>query len=331
MKFNIKKKFVSAISIGLASAMVLTACGTDSVAKVNGEEISKETYDKSVKMNIEGIKGTYGEDALKTEVSEGKTMEDMIRENTLDELTRTEAVLQDAEKRDIKVTDKEVEESMSKTKEQMGGEDKYKEMITAYGIDDAFARNLIKEMTILQKHKEAVLKETKVSEEDEKKYFDENKDSLVQVSASHILVATEEEAKEISDAIKSGAKFEDYVSKSTDTSSASNGGSVGYFPRTGAMVEEFSSAAFGMNVGDISEPVKTEYGYHIIRLDDKKDTFEKLKADIATTLKEQKYQEVVQKVISSAKIEKILKFEENKTAGKDTEKSSDSKEENTQK
>lgn len=313
MKFSIKKKIVSAVSLGLASAMVLTACGSSAgsaVATVNGTEISRKRYDKVVKMSLESLKKTYGEEALKTEVSDGKTMEAMIRENTLDNLTSAEAILQDAEKRGIDATDEEVEKAITKTKEDIGGEEEYKKMLETYEIDDAFAKELTKESVIMEKHKEAILKEAAVTEEDMSAYFEENKESLVKVSASHILVDTEEEAREIYDAIAGGAAFEDYLAKSKDTASAENGGSVGYFPRTGAMVEEFSAAAFSMNVGDISQPVKTEYGYHIIRLDDKKDTFESLKSDIESEIKNQKYGDAMEKLMSAAKIEKLLKFEE---------------------
>ena len=93
-----------------------------------------------------------------------------------------------------------------------------------------------------------------------------------EVHARHILVKTEDEAKDIEKQLAAGAKFEDLAkAKSTDTGSAANGGDLGFFGH-GQMVKEFDAAAFALNVGQVSQPVQSQFGWHIIRVDEKRKT-----------------------------------------------------------
>ena len=85
------------------------------------------------------------------------------------------------------------------------------------------------------------------------------------IKCSHILVKKQSEAIEILDKIKKGEKFAKMARQfSTDSGSAKRDGSLGYFGR-GKMVKEFENAAFALQTGEISEPIKTQYGYHIIK------------------------------------------------------------------
>ncbi len=108
-------------------------------------------------------------------------------------------------------------------------------------------------------------------EEELKNYFAENKHLFNQpemVKASHILVADEDRAKEILDELNGGMNFEDAAKSYSSCPSSEVGGALGEFGR-GQMVPEFEEAAFSMELGEISAPVKTQFGYHIIRLDEK--------------------------------------------------------------
>jgi peptidyl-prolyl cis-trans isomerase C len=108
-----------------------------------------------------------------------------------------------------------------------------------------------------------------VSDEDLRTYFDEHKKEFEipeQVNASHILVKTEEEAREIKKQLDGGADFAELAKqKSLDTTNKNNGGNLGFFLR-GAMVPAFEEAAFKLKPGQISDPVKTSFGYHIIKI-----------------------------------------------------------------
>jgi peptidyl-prolyl cis-trans isomerase C len=89
------------------------------------------------------------------------------------------------------------------------------------------------------------------------------------VRASHILVSTEQEALDILNLLNAGKKFEKLAKKHSQCPSGAKGGDLGYFTRN-RMVKEFEDAAFSMNVGQVSAPIKTQFGYHLIKVTDKK-------------------------------------------------------------
>lgn len=90
------------------------------------------------------------------------------------------------------------------------------------------------------------------------------------VKASHLLVKTEEEAKKLKEEIANGKDFGQVAAEVSLCPSGANGGDLGYFTK-GQMVKEFEDAAFSMEVGQVSDPIKTQFGYHLIYLTDKKD------------------------------------------------------------
>lgn len=116
------------------------------------------------------------------------------------------------------------------------------------------------------------IEKAKATDEEAKAFYDANPDQFQQeesVNASHILVDTEEEASKILADIKSGAvSFEDAAKKSSKCPSSQNGGNLGDFTK-GQMVPEFDEACFNMNEGELKGPVKTQFGFHIIRLNKK--------------------------------------------------------------
>lgn len=84
-----------------------------------------------------------------------------------------------------------------------------------------------------------------------------------EVKASHILVATEDEAKNLYNEIKNGKDFAEVAKEYSKCPSGQNGGDLGFFPR-GVMVKPFEDAAFSLKVGELSEPVQTQFGWHLI-------------------------------------------------------------------
>ena len=90
------------------------------------------------------------------------------------------------------------------------------------------------------------------------------------VKASHLLVKTEEEALKLKEEIAAGKEFAKVAQEVSLCPSGQNGGDLGYFTK-GQMVKEFEDACFSMEVGEVSAPIKTQFGYHLIHLTDKKD------------------------------------------------------------
>lgn len=215
------------------------------------------------------------------------------------------------------VTEKEIDERIKEYTEQFGGEEGLHQALAQNGMTDeqAFKKNIERELLA----EKAATDGVKVSEEEVKKEFEEKyKD---EIKASHILVKDEKTAKEVKERLDKGEDFAKLASHySIDPSSKDNGGDVGYFTK-GRMVSEFDQVVFSLDVNQVSEPVKTEYGYHIIKVTDKKtNKFEDKKKAIERelTLKKAKpIKEVISKLQKEADIS--IKDQELKDALKTTQ------------
>lgn len=191
--------------------------------------------DRKIKeMDLNNLIQNLGQNATYFQGQEG-------REKLIDELVMHELLYSDAVERNLEKEEEfiEVFENMKKS------------MLQQYNL-----RKLFNGITI--------------SEDEIKAFYEENKslyNKPEKVKASHILVETQEKANEILEDITGGLSFQDAASQYSTCPSKSEGGALGEFGR-GQMVKEFEDAVFSMKVGQISSPVKTQYGYHIIKLTD---------------------------------------------------------------
>ena len=163
--------------------------------------------------------------------------------------------------------------------------------------------NLLKDQLLTSYASEKVIRNVTVSDADTESYYNEHKAELVgeeTVSASHILVKTEELALEILKKIEAGViSFADAAKEYSSCPSKENGGSLGEFGR-GQMVPEFDSKVFEMTPGEITkEPVKTQFGYHLIKLDSKSEAGEIPYAEIKDRLKDVVLQDKQKKAYDS--------------------------------
>lgn len=150
--------------------------------------------------------------------------------------------------------------------------------------------------------KKKVEAESQVSDADLQKFYEQNKDKFKsgeQMRASHILVKTEKEAKEILAQIKAGGNFEELAKKNSVDSSSAKGGDLGWFGK-GSMVPAFEKAALSLKEGQISGVVKSDFGFHIIKLTGKRAAgirpLEEVKDQIKGAIMPTKQQEVFQKI-----------------------------------
>ena len=149
----------------------------------------------------------------------------------------------------------------------------------------------------------------KVSDDEVKAFYDENPARFVAdetVTASHILVDSEEKAKELRAAIVAGeVTFADAAKEHSSCPSKEQGGSLGAFSR-GQMVKEFEDAAFALPVGELSEPVKTQFGWHLITVTEKSDAatlpYEQIKEQLREQLLAEKQQKAYVSKINQLKI-----------------------------
>ena len=158
--------------------------------------------------------------------------------------------------------------------------------------DPAFKAELakLKDELLVSFATERAIANVSVSDKDAEDYYNQNKERFIaeeSVNASHILVDTEEKALEILAKIKGGEiSFEEAAMENSSCPSKANGGSLGDFGK-GQMVPEFDSAVFAMEVGEITDaPVKTQFGYHLIKLNSKKAAEAMPFAEIAPEIKE---------------------------------------------
>lgn len=230
------KKWI--LSLSLAVGVIgLSACNgqggdSETVAETKAGNITKDEL-------YEAMKEKYGKE----------TLQELLYEKVLSEK--------------YKVTDKELDAKVNELKSQLG--DSFEMALAQYGYENE--EDLKKAFKVGLLQEKAAVEEVKVTENELKKYYDEYKP---EIKARHILVADEKTAKNVKKKLDTGSKFEDLAKKySTDTVSAQKGGDLGWFG-AGEMVPEFEKAAYALDVNEISEPVKTEHGWHIIQVTDKK-------------------------------------------------------------
>ncbi len=207
-------------------------------------------------------------------------------------LLREELIRQGAKQSNITVTDEDVQSELDRLADQFGSTVGLEQVLSQYGMSLDDLRGQIKSTLLLEG---IAAKDVTVEEEELRTYYEENKDKYTepeQVKARHILVEDEETAKSILKKLETGEDFAEIAKEeSADSGSKDKGGDLGFFER-GVMDASFEEAAFSLGIGEISAPVKTMFGYHIIRVEDKKPErlapFEEVRDDVRKQVIKQK-------------------------------------------
>jgi peptidyl-prolyl cis-trans isomerase C len=172
----------------------------------------------------------------------------------------------------------------------------------------AFTRNRLLMDSLL-----AVEGKTATTEEAMKKVYEDASKQITgeqEVHARHILVETEDEAKAVAEELKKGADFAELAKKKSKDPGASDGGDLGFFTKE-QMVPEFSTVAFSLEPGKVSDPVKSQFGWHIIKVEEKRNrqppAFEQVKGQIETYVTRKAQAEYVAKLREAAKVERLDK------------------------
>lgn len=167
----------------------------------------------------------------------------------------------------------------------------------------------VKEQLLMEYAISKCVESVRVTEEDVRGYYDAHKDEMMEeetVNASHILVDSEEKANEILASINAGEiSFEDAARENSTCPSSAQGGNLGDFGR-GQMVPEFDTACFEMEEGEVRGPVKTQFGYHLIRLNKKNPaealSYNEVRSQLYEQLTREKQQAAYQSKINQLKI-----------------------------
>jgi peptidyl-prolyl cis-trans isomerase C len=268
MRKYIVSVFMSFVAIFLIAGCEQNTSSSDSpvIATVDGAKITQDDYMKEISRVPEWAREKFI-------TNEGK-------EQFLDEMIKRELVYAEAKEMRLHKSDefvKMVEEFKKRTLVQL----------------------------ILKKEVE---EKARVDEAEAKAFYDQNIDKMTigtQVRASHILVATEDEARSVQDRLKQGESFEALArSLSMDKGTAEKGGDLGYFGR-GKMVPEFERAVLGLKPGETSQPVRTRFGYHIIKLADikkgKQGSFEDVRESLGRQLAAEKQKKLFDSYVDTLK------------------------------
>lgn len=179
------------------------------------------------------------------------------------------------------VTEEQVDEEVQKTKDQLG--DQFEQALQAQGLGDEETYRNIVHLSLLQEA--AIAEDIEIPEEDIKKRHEENN---TEIKAQHILVEDEETANEVKKKLDEGGDFAELAKEYSTDGSAEQGGDLGYFSK-GKMVPEFEEAAFSLEPGEVSDLVQSQHGFHIIKVNDKRQVeeptkYEDVKDDIRREL-----------------------------------------------
>jgi len=333
------------ISIMIVSIFGLVSCGgagdegsTDRKEEEVAETMTDGAGEGAVVMTISGKEITEKDlgqavDMLKTQLQsrmspqQMMSMGGMLRKQAAQNVINRELLEQAVEKEDIDVTEEEIASRIADIRQNFGSEEAFVNQLTSLGMSqDDFRAEIVTGLSIealIEKH----TKDHKMADEAEvKDFYEENADQFKRperVRASHILISvskedTEEQKAEkwkkasslLSD-IKQGVDFAQLAAANSDCPSRSSGGDLNFFGR-GQMVKPFEDAAFALKVGEVSDIVETQFGYHIIKVTEREDArtvpLEEAREDIASYLDNNYKQEAVNTYIEGLRTAAVIEY-----------------------
>jgi peptidyl-prolyl cis-trans isomerase C len=296
----------------------VTSEDKDVAVTVNGKVITEAEVDARLKPALDraAMRMDPNKIALYAKNIRGQALEGMIMERLLDE---------EVEKAGITVTGKDVDDKVNEILTQQGMTmDGFKQMLQTQGLTFEQFMQQIEKGVRYEKLMDKQVGQIDINDAEALAFYEENKEDFntpEQVQASHILIkvspsatpeekaAAKEKAEKLLKEVKEGGDFATLAKENSDCPSKAKGGDLGLFGK-GQMVKEFEEAAFGLQPGQVSGVVETQFGYHIIKVTDRKEAgmtaFEKVKADIVKNLKQgkknQQFRQYVQKLRAEANV-----------------------------
>lgn len=291
------------------------------VAVVNGSVITQKDFDREMGRVLQRLAST------------GRSLDDSqlraIKKEVLEGLIHGELLYQESQRKGIKVEEVAINEQLETLKKRFPSEDEFKTALNKMNLSEANIRSQIKRgLTIEQFVTGQFAEKVTVSDKELRAYYDSHPDSFKQpeqVRASHILIKVDPQADEsqraearkkiaeIQQKLQKGEDFATLAKESSQGPSSAKGGDLGYF-RRGQMVKPFEEAAFALKPGEVSDLVETRFGYHLIKVIDKKPEttipYEDIKEKVGQYLKNKKVHEevglYVKKLKEDAKVERFL-------------------------
>ena len=245
----------------------------------------------------------------------------------LDTMVLDKLLMAEVDKRGIMPTDEEMEAGISEQydaiKAQFETEEAFTEALEAQGATEESLKEYIKKSVIYQKLQEDILKDVKASEEEVQEYYTKysakypaNAEEPTTLTLAHILVATEEEANEVKKKIDDGADFAEMAAQYGTDGTKETGGELGEIPaNTQDYDADFMQGAMALKVDEVSAPVESQFGFHIIKCIARNDKeslpFEDVKASIEAELTYYKQNDAITETVDKLKeAAEIKKYED---------------------
>lgn len=296
------------ISLILVVSFAQTGNADDPVVlRVNNDTVRLSGFNDRFNFYIANIAAQQGF-PLTEEV---RPLFEQLRPSYLEQLINERLVLQLARQRGIRVPEDAIDQQLDDIRQSFESEAQYEAALAEAGItSEVFLRELLLEAAATQQVVTLLQSEIAVPDYMITNFYAANPQFFqtdAQTCAQHILVESEELAQELRLELESGAAFEVLASDySIDTGSAARGGDLGCFPK-GVMIAPFEEAAFGGTLGEVSEPVETQFGYHLVLPYDRVEAeivpLEDVRADIEAELTQEILQNVIQGYRDAAVIE----------------------------
>jgi parvulin-like peptidyl-prolyl isomerase len=255
-----------------ATALVLAGCGGTSTANLSADDVAVVGSDRITKDDFQNLMAR----AQKSYSSQkrafpkaGTTEYEQLKGQAITFLVQQAEVDSQAKKLGVDISDDKIDKEIARYKKQFyGGSDaRYEKAVKQQGLTDQQARDAIREQLVSQALFKKLTTDVKVSDSDIKQYYDTHKTQYVQPESRevrHILVTKKALADSLYQQLKGGANFAKLAKQySKDPGSAAKGGKLTV--SKGQTVPQFDKAAFSLKTGQLSQPVHTQYGYHIIQ------------------------------------------------------------------
>ena len=293
----------------------------EKVAVVNGVVISRIQYDKELDVHRERI-SRQGKQISDDQMAE-------LKKDILEGLIEREVLYQESQKAGIKIADQKVNDQLAAIKKRFPNEEEFKKALASMDLTEEEVRAQIQRgLAIRELIDQKVANKIAITDEETNAYYTGHPQLFKQpekVKASHILIKVEPTAddakkaeaskkiEEIQQKLKEGGDFAELAKEYSEGPSSAKGGDLGYFQR-GQMVKPFEDTAFSMKANEVSGRVETRFGYHLIKVYDKKPeqtlAYADVKDKIAQRLKQEKVEkdatQYVENLKKDAKVEKLL-------------------------
>jgi peptidyl-prolyl cis-trans isomerase C len=275
----------------------------DVLARVNGEAVTKVDFDRLIKtMELSANQQVPAE------------RRDEILRQALEQLVTYTVLSQETRARQVTVSEADIDENLKQMRAKFPNEEEFKKALAARGLTlEKFRSDARTNMSIGRMMETEMARQPLPSDAQVREFYDKNPDKFETARASHILFKVDEKADEatkkkvlaqaeaVLKQVKGGGDFAALAKKHSADDSAAQGGDLGVFQK-GQMVPPFDGAAFSMLPGQISDIVTTQFGYHIIKVTERKPVpFDQVSAKIKEFLTEQQKQERAQAFIDSLK------------------------------